>query len=178
MQARLPKLHPDLSFPYKLDAALISRTSWSCPLRADVMSFLYPGVNPGRFRKATDSLGDVESEALLISGQPRITPRSSKCDVLARRPTVAFTIANSCFAPALGCRRRLAGSCILCYGSKAVILWTWNPPTTCGITLSHCLVSLFYPNHFIARSIIPVPSSSSSASHMFVGIRTSIRRFP
>ena len=79
--------------------------------------------------------------------------------------------------PALGCRRRLAGSCVLCQGSKAVIIWTWNPSTACGKKFSHSLVFLFYPNHFIARSIIPVPSSSSSASHMFVGIRTSISRF-
>jgi hypothetical protein len=54
----------------------------------------------------------------VISGQTRITPCSSKCDLLARRPTVAFTIANSCFAPALGCRRLFAGSCVLCYGLK------------------------------------------------------------
>ena len=75
-----------------------------------------------RLREITDSLGDVESEVLLISGQTRITPGSSKCDLLARRPTVAFTIANSCFAPALGCRRRLAGSCVLCYDFEGCYL--------------------------------------------------------
>ena len=100
MQARLLKLHPDLSFPalsssrplfpYRRDTALISRTPWSCPLRAEIKSFLCTGVNHVRFRKTTDSLGDIESQVLLISGQTRITPGSSKCDLLARRPTVAF----------------------------------------------------------------------------------------
>ena len=119
------------SLSHRRDTTLISRTPWSCPLRAEIKSFLCTGVNPVRFRKTTDSLGDVESQVLRISCQTRITPGSSKCDLLARRPTVAFTIANCRFAPALGCRRRPADSCVLCYGSKVVIIRTWCPSTTC-----------------------------------------------
>jgi hypothetical protein len=45
--------------------------------KAEIKSFLYTGVNPVRFRKTANSLGDIESEVLLISRQTRTTPGSS-----------------------------------------------------------------------------------------------------
>jgi hypothetical protein len=78
MQVRLPKLHPDLSFP--IGATLSSSVvRHGCPSEAEVKSFLCTGVNPVRFRKTTDSLGDIESEVLLISGQTVFLKVQSSC---------------------------------------------------------------------------------------------------
>jgi hypothetical protein len=54
----------------------------------------------------------------------------------------------------------------------ACFLSTGNP-----VALSHCLVSSFHSNHFIAGSLVSIPPSTSSASNMIFRIRAAIGLF-